>query len=77
VPREDDATASGWRVTRVTIEDDDYARWLAFVQRRGRDPGAFSRGLSFWGAGVTMFFLVFFGIPTLILIIAAIVRLVR
>jgi hypothetical protein len=45
-----------WRVQRVVPDDAEYASWLEAVQRGNREPGLLARGVSFWLAGVLVFF---------------------
>ncbi len=62
VPAAEDGGA--WRMSRVTTDDVDYAKWLRFIQDRDRDPGLLARGVSFWASallvlvGVWVFFIV-------------------
>ena len=52
VPVEDDG--GGWRMSRLTSDDADYAATLAAIQERDRRPGVLERGLGFWGAGLLL-----------------------
>jgi hypothetical protein len=40
----------------VVPDDAEYASWLEAVQRGNREPGLLARGVSFWLAGVLVFF---------------------
>ena len=46
---------AGWRTSRVTVDDAEYADWLGVVQARDRGPGLIARSVSFCVGGVLVF----------------------
>jgi hypothetical protein len=75
VPVKDDG--GGWRITRVTPDEAEYAEWLSVVQQRERGPGTFARAVDFWTAGALVFFGIFIGITVITLLVVLIVRAFR
>jgi len=60
-----------WRVRRVVSDDAEYAKWLAAIQERDRQPGLLERGVSFWFGGNLVFFGFWFVVVTLLLLARA------
>ena len=59
-----------WRMSRVTTDDAEYAKWLRFVQDRDRDPGLLARGMSFWASAL----LVLVGIWAFLVVVVLVAR---
>ena len=59
-----EAAGGDWTVSRLTLDDPEYAQWLAIVQGR-RSGSAFSRAVGFWSAGAFVLLAIFVGVPLL------------
>ena len=68
VPVEDEH--GQWRMSRVVLDDAEYADWLRVVQDGQRGPGFFAQGVSFWMSAVT----VLVGLWVLVVIAALVAR---
>ena len=56
----------GWRMARVTPDDDEYAAWLRVVQDQNRQPGLLTRGIAFWSSAA----LLYVGLIVLVMVVA-------
>jgi hypothetical protein len=50
------ADGGGWRISRVTPGDVEYADRLCEVQDQDRRPGLLARGVTFWLSAVVVWF---------------------
>lgn len=63
----------GWRISRVTLDDAEYAEWLGFVQQRDRRPGLLAKGIAFWASAA----LLVIGFWVFVIVIALLAHLFR
>ena len=63
----------GWRMSRVTVDEAEYAEWLGVIQERDRKPGLLAKGVAFWASAAV----VLVGFWVLIIVIALVARLIH